>query len=79
MRSADRPTLRDNFAYGWDRRLFKAESKMPEWVGTILFLAAVGLSGAKISEDFGERGLLGYGMLMLIIVVLAAAVSTAFV
>ena len=26
---------------------------MPEWIGSVLFLGAVGLSGSKIAEDFG--------------------------
>ncbi|MGH3649705.1 MAG: hypothetical protein ACRDU9_03275 [Acidimicrobiia bacterium] len=51
---------------------------MPEWIGTILFLAAVGLTAVKLNEDFGERGLLGYAMLLTLIVVYAAAVGTAF-
>lgn len=51
---------------------------MPEWIGTILFLAAVGLSGAKINRDFGKRGLLGYAFLFLMIVVYAAAVGLAY-
>lgn len=52
---------------------------MPEWIGTILFFVAVGLTAAKLNEDFGENGMLGYAMLMLMIVVYAAAVGAAFV
>lgn len=52
---------------------------MADWVGTILFLVAVVLSGYKISEDFGNKGLRGYGMLLVMIVVYAGAVGTAFV
>ena len=51
---------------------------MPEWIGTMMFLAAVGLSGSKISDDFGNRGLRGYAMLMLVLCVYAAGVSVAF-
>lgn len=52
---------------------------MPEWIGTILFFVAVGLTAAKLNEDFGENGMLGYAMLMLMIVVYAAAVGAAYV
>lgn len=51
---------------------------MPEWIGTIVFILAVALSGAKINEDFGKRGLLGYATLLVLIVVYAAAVGTAY-
>jgi len=51
---------------------------MPEWIGSMMFLAAVGLSGSKISDDFGNRGLRGYAMLMLVLCVYAAGVSVAF-
>ena len=51
---------------------------MPEWIGSILFLSAVGLSGSKISDDFGNRGLRAYGMLMLVLGVYAYAVVAAF-
>jgi len=51
---------------------------MPEWVGTILFLVAVGLSGDKLVRDFGDNGLLGYGMLMVVIAILSSAVGVAF-
>lgn len=51
---------------------------MPEWIGTILFLTAVGLTGAKINRDFGKRGLLGYATLLLMILVYAAAVGAAY-
>jgi uncharacterized transporter YbjL len=52
---------------------------LPEWIGTLLFFAAIGLSAAKLNEDFGEKGLAGYAMLMLLIVVYAAAVGAAYV
>jgi hypothetical protein len=51
---------------------------MPEWVGTIVFVVAVGLTGAKIAEDFGNRGLRGYAMLMVVLMVYASAVALAF-
>jgi hypothetical protein len=51
---------------------------MPEWVGTVLFLVAVGLSGDKLVRDFGDKGLLGYGMLMLMIAIYSSAVGAAF-
>jgi hypothetical protein len=52
---------------------------MPEWIGSVLFLSALGLSGSKISEDFGNRGLRGWAMLMLVLAVYAYAVVVAFV
>lgn len=51
---------------------------VPEWIGSVLFLAAVGLSGSKISDDFGNRGMRGYGMLMLVLGIYAYAVAVAF-
>jgi hypothetical protein len=51
---------------------------MPEWIGSILFLSALGLSGSKISEDFGNRGLRAWAMLMLVLAVYASAVVVAF-
>jgi len=52
--------------------------RMPEWVGTIVFVVAVGLTGAKIAEDFGNRGLRGYALLMVVLLVYASAVAYAF-
>lgn len=52
---------------------------LPEWIGTLLFLLAVGLSGTKVNEDFGDRAVLGYATLLLMIVIYAAAVGSAFV
>jgi hypothetical protein len=52
---------------------------VPEWIGTILFFAAVGLTAAKLNDDFGEKGMLGYVMLMMMIVIYAAAVGFAYV
>ena len=51
---------------------------MPDWVGTIVFLMAVGLSGAKIAEDFGNRGLRGYAVLLVTLMIYASAVAVAF-
>ncbi len=52
---------------------------MPEWIGTVLFLVAIGLTAAKINEDFGERGILGYALLILLIAIYAAAVGVAYI
>lgn len=52
---------------------------MPEWIGTILFFAAIGLTAAKLNEDFAENGLLGYVMLLVMIAIYAAAVGSAYV
>lgn len=52
---------------------------MPEWIGTVLFFMAVGLTAAKLNDDFGERGMWGYAALLLMIVVFAAAVGAAYV
>ncbi|GEM_PF-3117515 len=49
-----------------------------DWIGSLLFVTAVGLSGAKISEDFGNRGLRGYAMLFVTLLIYAAAVALAF-
>ena len=51
---------------------------MPEWIGSVLFLSAVGLSGAKIAVDFGNRGFRGYAMLLLLILVFASAIAVAY-
>lgn len=52
---------------------------MPEWIGTMLFFVAIGLTAAKLNEDFGQRGMLGYGMLIMMIAIYAAAVGSAYV
>jgi hypothetical protein len=52
---------------------------MPEWIGTILFLAAIGLTATKINEDFGRRGEIGYLILMMMIAVYAGAVGAAYI
>lgn len=51
---------------------------MLEMIGTILFLVAIGLTAAKLNDDFAEKGLLGYLMLLVMIIIYAAAVGTAF-
>ena len=50
-----------------------AGGDMPEWIGSILFLSALGLSGSKISGDFGNRGFRAWAMLMLVLGVYAYA------
>jgi hypothetical protein len=52
---------------------------VPEWIGTVLFFAAIGLTAAKLNGDFGEKGLLGYGMLLVMIIIYAAAIGFAYV
>lgn len=52
---------------------------MPEWIGSVLFLAAIALTAAKVSDDFGDRGELGYVVLILMIAIYAAAVGAAYV
>lgn len=52
---------------------------MPEWIGTVLFFAAIGLTAAKLNEDFRENGVLGYVMLLIMIIVYAGAVGSAYV
>jgi hypothetical protein len=62
----------------WEASTGKWEVGMPEWIGSVLFLGAVGLSGSKIAEDFGNRGLRGYAMLLVVLTIYAAAVAVAF-
>jgi hypothetical protein len=52
---------------------------MPEWIGTIVFFAAIGLTAAKLNSDFGEKGALGYALLLVMITIYAAAVGSAYV
>ena len=52
---------------------------MPEWIGTILFFIAIGLTATKLNDDFGEKGILGYAMLFVMIVIYAAAVGSAYI
>jgi hypothetical protein len=51
---------------------------MPEWIGSVLFLTAVGLTGSKLSDDFGKRGLRGYAMLMLMLGIYAGGIAVAY-
>ena len=51
---------------------------MPEWIGTALFLSVVGLTGVKLAEDFNERGLRGYGVLLVLTMIYAAAIGVAY-
>lgn len=51
---------------------------MPEWIGTVLFFAAIGLTAYKFNEDFGKRGELGYLLLVVMITIYAAAVGAAY-
>ncbi|HEX6222070.1 MAG TPA: hypothetical protein VF115_13350 [Acidimicrobiia bacterium] len=52
---------------------------MPEWIGTLLFFAAVGLTAAKLNKDFAEKGILGYVMLVVLIASYAGAIGFAFI
>lgn len=52
---------------------------MPEWIGTLLFFVVIGLTAAKLNEDFGEKGKLGYLMLLMMIAVYAAAIGVAYI
>jgi hypothetical protein len=52
---------------------------MPEWIGTAVFFVAIGLTAAKLNDDFGEKGLRGYAVLMMMITIYAAAVGSAFI
>ncbi len=52
---------------------------MPEWFGTILFFAAIGLTATKINDDFGRRGELGYLLLIAMIAIYAAAIGYAYI
>lgn len=52
---------------------------MPEWIGTIFFFLAIGLTAAKVSRDIGRYGLLGYAVLLAMTFIYAAAVGAAYV
>ena len=52
---------------------------MPEWIGTLLFFAAVVLTAAKLNKDFGDRGILGYILLVILIASYAGAIGFAYV
>lgn len=51
---------------------------LPDWIGSVLFLLATGLSGTLIAEKVGRRGELGYLLLCLLILIYAAAISVAY-
>ena len=59
-------------------KLKEAGTQMPEWIGTLLFFAAVVLTAAKLNRDFAERGILGYGLLVVLIAAYAGAVGMAY-
>lgn len=52
---------------------------MPEWIGTVMFFVAIALTAAKLNNDFRERGLLGYGVLIVMILIYAGAVGSAYI
>lgn len=52
---------------------------MPEWIGTLSFFMASGLTAAKLNRDFADKGLLGYVVLVAMMFVYAAAVGSAYV
>jgi len=60
-------------------QLKEARRQMPEWIGTLLFFAAVVLTAAKLNKDFAENGILGYCMLVMLIAAYAGAVGFAYV
>lgn len=51
---------------------------LPEWIGTVLFFLAIVLTASKLNGDFGDNGIMGYAMLLLMIVIYAAAVGSAY-
>lgn len=57
----------------------KKAGRVPEWIGTLLFFVAIGLTAAKLNDDFGENGMLGYLMLLMMIALYAAAIGVAYV
>lgn len=54
-------------------------SVLPEWIGTVLFFLAIVLTATKFNRDFGDNGIAGYAMLMLMIALYAAAIGSAYV
>ncbi len=52
---------------------------MPEWIGTVLFFLAIVFTATKVNEDFGNNGIAGYAMLLVMIAIYAAAVGSAYV
>lgn len=53
-------------------------SALPEWIGTILFFLAIVFTATKFNRDFGDNGIAGYAMLLLMIAIYAAAVGAAY-
>ena len=51
---------------------------MNELLGTGLFLAAVTLSADKINEDFGNAGMRGYGLLLILTCIYAGGVGVPY-
>lgn len=51
---------------------------MPEWIGTVLFFLAIVFTATKLNRDFGDNGMMGYAMLLLMIAIYAAAVGSAY-
>ena len=76
-KSAQTGSIRDRRRVEWGLQV-KGWCWMPEWIGSVLFLSAVGLSGTKIAVDFGNRGFRGYAMLLLLILVYASAIAVGY-
>ncbi len=53
-------------------------SALPEWIGTVLFFLAVVFTATKFNRDFGENGIAGYALLVLMIALYAAAIGSAY-
>lgn len=53
-------------------------SALPEWIGTVLFFLAIVFTATKFNRDFGDKGIVGYAMLVLMIAIYAAAVGSAY-
>jgi hypothetical protein len=54
------------------------EAAVPEWIGTLLFFVAIGLTAIKINKDFGKRGELGYLLLITMITIYSGAIGLAY-
>ncbi|MFP3880781.1 MAG: hypothetical protein ACLFRT_02335 [Actinomycetota bacterium] len=53
-------------------------STLPEGFGTVLFFLAIVFTAAKVNRDFGDNGIAGYAMLLLMITIYAAAIGSAY-
>jgi hypothetical protein len=51
---------------------------VPDWIGTGIFFLALGLTAAKVNEDIGQYGLVGYMVLLLMTFVYAAGIGLAY-